>query len=189
MQHQPMPGSKSLQTRFAEGVPMRWEDSLPRPGINFGALFGVPASSTLFQVYILRVPAGNPLPVALVEFWRRVLTDGPPQCNSDWDSLVLESWPEAGGFTTAFTRSDLCNDQPPVFKLRSTEMERRWYDLPDDDDAAAGVYALEQEWVELLTQAAHSDLIAGLLAKLRSVHQARVWLTNQTRSERRVLDL
>ena len=69
------------------------------------------------------------LPALLVSrhrpgFYFRVLTEGPSQCVPGWEVLVVESWPDSGGFTAAFTQADLCAAQPPIFKLRSEEAER-----------------------------------------------------------------
>jgi hypothetical protein len=171
---------------------VHWEDTPPRPGINFGAALGVPDSPTLFRVCILRVPEGDSLPVAFAEFWRRVLTDGPPLCRPGWEVLVVESWPLSGGFTAAVTRADLCDDQSPVFKFRSAELERLWYELPDEEADPAGFETaadtLESRRVELLAQALRADPVAHLLAALREARPVPIWLTNQTRSERVVVD-
>jgi hypothetical protein len=152
--------------------------------LNFGAALGVPDSPTMFRVCILRVPEGDPLPNAFAEFWRRVLTEGPPLCRPEWEVLVVESWPLSGGFTAAFTRADLCDDQPPVFKFRSAELERLWYELPADEAAAD---SLERRQVELLAQALLDEPVAALLAALREARPVPIWLTNQTRSKHAVL--
>jgi hypothetical protein len=168
---------------------MHWQDEPPRMGLNLAAVFGVPDSPTLFRVHILRVTDGDELSVAFAEFWRRVLTDGPPQCGLGWEVLAIEHWPDSGGFTAVFTTTDLCDDQPPVFKLRSEEMERLWYELPDPDDPTfdAEAEALERRWVRLLVQAADAEPAAGLLAAHRQSRPVPLWLTNQTRSKHRVL--
>jgi hypothetical protein len=169
---------------------MQWEDSPPRQAINLGAAFGVPNHPTLFQVCILQVLDCDPLLPALGEFWRRVLTDGPPACSPGWQVLLIESWPDSGGFTAAFTRIDLGSDEPPVFKFRSVEMERLWYDLPDERlsfDSAAE--ELERRWIAMLVEASRQQAVVGLLAELRQLHPTPVWLTNQTRSKHWTLEV
>jgi hypothetical protein len=171
---------------------MDWEDHPPHPGLDLGAVVGVPSPrQALFRVCVLHVPDGDPLPAAFAEFWRRVLTDGPLRCGPGWEVLAVESWPDSGGFTAAFTTVDLCDDEPPVFQLASEEVERLWYELPDPDDPAfdAAAGALERRWVELLVQVARAEPAAGLMAALRRVRPVPVWLTNQTRSKHRVLDV
>jgi hypothetical protein len=171
---------------------MDWEDHPPHPGIDLGAVFGAPSQrQTLFRVCVLRVPDGDSIPTPLTEFWRRVLTDGPPGCGAGWEVLVVENWPDSGGFRVAFSRADLCDDEPPVFKFASVEIERRWYELPDTDDPAfdAAADALEQRWIGLLAQAARSAPAATLLACLRRSHPVPVWLANQTGSRHCVLEV
>lgn len=168
---------------------MNWEDSPPRKGIAFGAALGLSATPALFQVSILRVPDGEPVPAALAEFWRRVLTDGPPRCARPWDVLAVEYWPNSGGFTAVFTQSNLSGDQLPVFKFRSGEMDRLWHELPETDDPGfdAAADTLDRRWVGLIGDALRTPPASDLLAALRRTHPTPVWLTNQTRHLRRVL--
>jgi hypothetical protein len=151
---------------------MHWEDTAPRKAINFGAAVGVPDNPTLFRVCILRVPAADPLPPALAEFWRRVLADGSEGCSGWWDVLLFQINLLGGGFTCVFTDHNLERDEPPVFKFSSEALEEECYALPEREPgnprAEVEYLELEGRCLEQLREAARAEPVAGLLQALRA---------------------
>ncbi len=126
---------------------------------HYSALCGVTRDTTLYTVYFLDLPASDNVMDGFVEYWRRILSDGPRHWNSDWEMLVFEFYAVDGLFTATFETRDRMTQQPGVFKIMAHELTEN--------------FALE-EW-KLLCDAATREPIPTLLAAVQSSHPMTIW--------------
>ncbi|WP_020470620.1 hypothetical protein [Zavarzinella formosa] len=161
---------------------MRWEDTAPRRAINWGAAAGVPDDSPLYRVCILRVPAADSLPAAFIEFWRRVLTEGPETCSDNWNVLLFQMNLLGGGFTCVFTKRDLNRDEPPVFKFSSESLKAECYELPErepgDPRAESEYQTLEGRCLDQIREAVRTEPVASLFENLRNQREFTIMVSD-----------
>ena len=79
----------------------------------------------------LHVALDDDIQNAMVEFWRRILTESSVRRTSGSQILLIEFWTDAGLLSAIFTTTNRQQDEPIVCKLASARILNEYDSLPN----------------------------------------------------------
>lgn len=146
---------------------MEWTISPP----HNAALSGTTGNEASYTVHMLTVKKDDPLLEGFVEFWRRILSEGPDFWTGCPEKLWFQFWTDDGIFTAVFTSEDYYHEQPGIYKLISGLICAE-YDAIDEDSGEDSFDVTHDtmmiKYWTLFTQAASIAPIPALLKEVRS---------------------
>ena len=146
---------------------MEWTVSPPHR-----ALFSARKDDPLYILHFLQVPKEDPHLEAFVEFWRRLLSEGPGFWTRSPEALWFQFWTDTGQISATFTSDEHMREEPGVFMFSSERIYEEYAEIADseqsDDDFSMNHDAMMMKYWNLFLQAASIEPIPQLLQDARA---------------------